>query len=169
MKAYLDIETTFDGRISVIGIHIPGRKMIQLVGNEVTDLNLDAALKGVETVVTFNGTVFDLPFIKRFLGYDVLQVAGHRDLLRDCRKRGLRGGLKRMEILFGIGRTASVTEGSLAPGLWFRYETHGDEEARKELLDYNREDCVNLEILEDVLEGMGSGSSFGPPNAKEGR
>ena len=169
MKAYLDIETTFDGRISVIGIHIPGRKMIQLVGNEVTDLNLNEVLKGVETVVTFNGTVFDLPFIKRFLGYDILQVAGHRDLLRDCRKRGLRGGLKRMEILFGIGRTAPVTDGSLAPGLWFSYETYGDEGARKELLDYNREDCLNLEILEDVLDGIENGKCFGPPDGKKGR
>lgn len=169
MKAYLDIETTFDGRISVIGIHIPERKMVQLVGNEVTDLNLDAALKGVETVVTFNGTAFDLPFIKRFLGYDVLQVAGHRDLLRDCRKRGLRGGLKRMETLFGIVRTAPVTDGSFAPGLWLRYEAYRDEGARKQLLDYNREDCVNLEILEDVLDGIGNGSRFGPPNGKEGR
>jgi len=154
MKAYLDIETAFDGRVSVIGIHIPGREMVQLTGDQVTDLNLDQALKGVETVVTFNGTAFDLPLIRRIVGYDVLDVAGHRDLLRECRRRGIRGGLKRIEALFGIPRMACFTDGALAPGLWHRYETCGDEEARSELLAYNREDCVNLEILETILDGL---------------
>jgi len=154
MKAYLDIETAFDGRISVIGIHVPGREMVQLTGDQVTDLNLDKALEGVETVVTFNGTAFDLPLIRRVVGYDILDVAGHRDLLRECRSRGIRGGLKRIEALFGITRTARVVNGTLAPGLWHRYETCGDEKACSELLAYNREDCVNLETLETILDGL---------------
>lgn len=154
MKAYLDIETAFDGRVSVIGIHIPGRGMVQLTADKITDLDLDQALKGVDTVVTFNGAAFDLPCIRKSLGYDVLDVARHRDLLQECRKRGIRGGLKRVEALFGIPRVAGVTDGRQAPGLWQMYEDYGDEDALSSLLAYNREDCLNLEILESILDGL---------------
>jgi uncharacterized protein YprB with RNaseH-like and TPR domain len=154
MKAYLDIETTYGGEISLVGIYVPDRGMVQLTGSEVTDVNLQNALADVQTVVTFNGTAFDLPFIRKAAGFDVLDVARHRDLLRECRKRGIRGGLKRVEALFGIGRTARVVQGREAPGLWHRFETEGDGDALRELLDYNREDCMNLEILESILDGM---------------
>jgi len=154
MKAYLDIETTFDGQISVVGIHIPGRKMIQLTGYNVTDILIAKALEGVSLVVTFNGTSFDLPFINRITGLEVRDLVEHRDLLYLCRKRGLRGGLKRVEALLGIGRDSEIVDGRMAPRLWQRWETEGDEEALKALLDYNREDCVNLEVLENILDGM---------------
>jgi uncharacterized protein YprB with RNaseH-like and TPR domain len=42
----------------------------------------------------------------------------------------------------------------MAPYLWQRYLEMGDEEALDELLAYNREDVVNLEILESVLDGL---------------
>jgi uncharacterized protein YprB with RNaseH-like and TPR domain len=154
VKAYLDIETTFEGQISLVGLHIPGREMIQLAGHEVTDVNLEMALEGVKTVVTFNGAAFDLPAIRRITGLDILDIAKHRDLLSVCRSRGIRGGLKRVEVLFGIQRTAGIVDGSHAPRLWHRYETYGDEEALAELMAYNREDCTNLEILENILNGL---------------
>jgi uncharacterized protein YprB with RNaseH-like and TPR domain len=154
-KAYLDIETTYDGQISVIGIHIPGREVVQLTGNQVTDFILVRSLEGVNTVVTFNGTSFDLPFIRRVTGLDIRDLAEHRDLLHTCRKRGLKGGLKRVEALLGIGRSSGIVDGRLAPRLWQRWEWDGDEEALRVLLEYNREDCVNLEVLEEILDGMG--------------
>ncbi len=154
MKAYLDIETTFDNNISLVGIHIPGRNMVQLMGSQVTDVSIAQALEGVNTVVTFNGASFDLPFIRRITGLEVRDLAEHRDLLHICRKRGLRGGLKRVEVLLGISRGSGITDGRMAPRLWQRWETEGDEEALKTLLAYNKEDCVNLEILESILDGM---------------
>ena len=154
MRAYLDIETTFDNAISVVGIHIPGREMVQLTGVQVTDVLIYRALEGVSTVVTFNGASFDLPFIRRTTGLDIKDLAEHRDLLHVCRKQSLRGGLKRVEVLLGISRGSGITDGRLAPRLWQRWENDGDEEALKVLLEYNKEDCVNLEILEDILDGM---------------
>ena len=44
MRAYLDIETAFDGSISVIGIYRPDRGTIQLVGGGVRDVPLYSAL-----------------------------------------------------------------------------------------------------------------------------
>jgi uncharacterized protein YprB with RNaseH-like and TPR domain len=154
MRAYLDIETTFDNQISVVGIHIPGREMVHLTGGQVTDLVIAQALEGVKTVVTFNGASFDLPFIRRVTGLDIRDLAKHRDLLRDCRKRGLKGGLKRVEALLGISRESGIVDGRMAPRLWQRWEKDGDEEALTLLLEYNREDCVNLEVLESILDNM---------------
>jgi uncharacterized protein YprB with RNaseH-like and TPR domain len=154
LKAYLDIETTFDNTISLVGIHIPGRDMVQLMGSQVTDVSIAQALEGINTVVTFNGASFDLPYIRRITGLDVKDMVEHRDLLHVCRKRGLRGGLKRVEVLLGISRDSGITDGRMAPRLWQRWENDGDEEALEKLLEYNKEDCVNLEILESILDGI---------------
>ena len=154
MKAYLDIETTFDNTISLVGIHIPGKDMVQLMGSQVTDVSIAQALEGINTVVTFNGASFDLPYIHRITGLKVRDLAEHRDLLHVCRKRGLRGGLKRVEVLLGISRGSGITDGRLAPRLWQRWENDGDERALEKLLEYNKEDCVNLEILESILDGL---------------
>ena len=120
----------------------------------VTDVNLERVLEGVDTIVTFNGTRFDLPIIRRVVGIDLTDLAEHRDLLMDCRKRGIKGGLKRIEVLFGIPRVAEMVDGAMAPYLWQRFLEMGDEEALDELLAYNREDVVNLEILESILDGL---------------
>ena len=57
-----------------------------------------------------------------------------------------------MEVLLGIGRNSGIVDGRMAPRLWQRWENDGDEEALKTLLAYNKEDCVNLEVLEEILD-----------------
>src|SRR5215216_5014205 len=148
MRAYLDIETTFSGAISVIGIYRPDLGTIQLIGGGVRDLALYEALDGVQTIVTFNGSSFDLPVIRRRLYADLKRDFEHCDLLYICRRKGLRGGLKKVEELLGIGRATAGITGWDAPRLWHRYEQHGDLAALQTLLEYNREDVVNLAILE---------------------
>lgn len=151
MRAYLDIETTFSGAISVIGIYRPDHGTTQLVGGGVRDLALYAALDGVQTLVTFNGSTFDLPVIRRRLYTDLKRDFEHCDLLYVCRRRGLRGGLKKVEELLGIARATAGISGWDAPRLWQRYETNGDRMALQTLLEYNREDVVNLALLEHHL------------------
>jgi uncharacterized protein YprB with RNaseH-like and TPR domain len=151
MRAYLDIETTFSGSISVIGIYRPDQGTIQLVGDGVRDLPLYEALEGVQTLVTFNGSCFDQPVIRRRLYADLKRDFEHCDLLYICRRRGLRGGLKKVEQVLGIGRATVGISGWDAPRLWQRYETNDDRSALQTLLDYNREDVVNLAVLERHL------------------
>ncbi|HEX5691133.1 MAG TPA: ribonuclease H-like domain-containing protein, partial [Roseiflexaceae bacterium] len=106
----MDIETAFDGSITVIGIYRPDWGTIQLVGGGVRDVPLYSALDGVDTVVTFNGSSFDLPIIRKRLYADLKRDFEHCDLLYVCRRRGLRGGLKRVEAMLGIGReTAGIS------------------------------------------------------------
>jgi uncharacterized protein YprB with RNaseH-like and TPR domain len=153
MRAYLDIETTFEGGISVIGIYRPDSGTTQLVGGGVSDINLYDALAGVTTIITFNGSSFDLPVIRKRLFADLRGEFAHRDLLYVCRKRGLRGGLKVVEQILGIGRETAGITGMDAPRLWNRYEMRGDRSALDTLLAYNYEDVVNLALLEAILDG----------------
>jgi uncharacterized protein len=153
VRAYLDIETAFDGSVTVVGIYRAGEGTIQLVGGGVNDVRLYEALDGVSSLVTFNGTCFDLPVLRKRLFADLKREYEHCDLMYVCRRRGLRGGLKLIEQRLGIARATAGVSGWDAPRLWQRYETQGDEAALKLLLHYNWEDVVNLARLEACLNG----------------
>lgn len=150
-SAYLDIETAFDGGITVIGIYRPDSGTYQLVGGGVNDVNLYRALDGVGTIYTYNGGSFDLPVIRKRLMADLKREFRHHDLMRDCWKQGLKGGLKRVEIQLGIVRGTQGMSGWDAPRLWHRYESYGDEAALDLLLRYNRDDIVYLPRLRAYL------------------
>jgi uncharacterized protein YprB with RNaseH-like and TPR domain len=154
MRAYLDIETTYSGTISVIGIYRHDRGTIQLVSGGIYDLTLYDALEGISAIVTFNGSSFDLPTIKHQLNTDLKAEFNHRDLLHECRRRGLRGGLKGVEDRLGITRASAGLSGRDAPRLWARYEQYGDYTALRTLLTYNRDDVVNLAVLEAHLDAL---------------
>lgn len=151
MRAYLDIETAFDGAISVIGIYRPDCGAIQLIGDGVRDTTLYDALEGVNTLVTFNGSSFDLPVIRKRLLVDLRRDFDHCDLMHICRRRGLCGGLKVVEERLGIGRITHGLSGRDALYLWDRYEKQGDRSALRTLLTYNYEDVINLAILDERL------------------
>lgn len=151
MKAYLDIETSFGGEITIVGIFCPPDRLIQLVGDEVNWTNLWNALEGVASILTYNGSRFDLPVIKKAVGLDLNKYFACRDLMYDCWERNLYGGLKRVEEQLGIERASKGIDGLEAMRLWERFRLYGDEKALQVLLAYNREDVVNLVCLEEKL------------------
>jgi len=154
MKAYLDIETSFGGEITIIGIFCPPERFIQLVGDEVNWTNLWNALEGVSEILTYNGARFDLPVIKRHVRLDLGKYFQCRDLMYDCWKRNLYGGLKKVEEQLGIERASKGIDGMEAMRLWERFRLYGDGEALQALLAYNRDDVKNLFRLEAFLAGM---------------
>jgi uncharacterized protein YprB with RNaseH-like and TPR domain len=153
MKAYLDIETSFGQEITIVGIFRPPDRMIQLIGDEVNWTNLWNALEGVTAILTYNGARFDLPVIKRAVRLDLNRYFECRDLMYDCWRRRLYGGLKRVEEQLGIVRGTKGVDGLEAMRLWERFR-YGDESALQLLLEYNREDTVNLFHLEARLETL---------------
>jgi hypothetical protein len=126
------------------------------VGEWITPHALEEVLGPVETVVTYNGNRFDLPVIKRMIGLDIRKRHRSRDLMYDCHRMGLFGGLKAVEHTLGIERETAGLTGRDAPVLWDRYRKRGDTEALALLLRYNGEDVVNLAILRRIIDGDGA-------------
>ena len=153
-KAYLDIETSFDGNITVIGILRHGKGFVQLVGDKITLYSIEDALRGMDTICTYNGNRFDLPVIKEVLGLDLRQNFKSCDLMYDCWRLNLYGGLKRVEERLGIVRQSKGIDGMEAMRLWQRYERYQDMDSLNRLLFYNREDIENLVVLEQKLKDI---------------
>ena len=158
IEAYLDIETTglspsLD-EITVVGIHLCNEadtQFIQLVGDEVTNGNLMEAVKGISILYTYNGKSFDLPFIHSRLGINLAETFTHHDLMYDCWRNNLYGGLKAVERQLGIERKLTEVSGYEAVILWWRYVNEYDEGALTTLLEYNKEDVLNLKTLKERL------------------
>lgn len=157
-EAYLDIETTGlspeSCQITVIGIQLgngDNTRFIQLVGDNITPASVLEALSGAEIIYTYNGSRFDLPFINSRLGVRLDEFFKHRDLMYDCWRNDLYGGLKAVERQLGIRRQRTDISGLDAIRLWWRYINYSDNGALRTLLDYNKEDVFNLRVLKDRL------------------
>jgi uncharacterized protein YprB with RNaseH-like and TPR domain len=158
MEAYLDIETTglspcMDA-ITVVGIYRrypEGFQMAQLVGPDITREAVETLLDGVETLYTYNGIRFDAVFLESRLQVTFPCSLTHKDLMHDCWRHGLYGGLKSVERQLGIDRTLSGVSGREAVYLWWRYVRSGDTSALQTLLRYNQEDVLNLKVLRERL------------------
>ncbi|MHB8779834.1 MAG: ribonuclease H-like domain-containing protein [Candidatus Geothermincolia bacterium] len=153
MRSYLDIETGPAGEVTVLGIYIPGRLMLQLVADEVTEENILWYLTGVSEICTYNGNCFDLPVIRNRVGVDLKQHIECVDLRYACQRQGLKGGLKAVERSLGITRRHPAMGGWDAVRLWSRWIRSEDAAALRVLLEYNQDDCINLCYLEALLDG----------------
>ncbi|WP_406662626.1 ribonuclease H-like domain-containing protein [Methanolobus sp. ZRKC3] len=149
--AYVDIETTglspASSHITVIGIYDGKDAKTYVRGVDLDDVVEE--FEKYDFLVTFNGARFDLPFIKReFPQIEFNQL--HADLMYPLRRISLTGGLKMIEVELGITRSEDTVgiSGFDAVRLWNQYE-RGDQEALELLLEYNREDIVNLETIID--------------------
>ncbi|MBN1134730.1 MAG: ribonuclease H-like domain-containing protein [Methanosarcinaceae archaeon] len=151
--AYVDIETTglsptYDC-ITVVGIYDGSSARTYVSGIDLDDI-VDEFVK-YELLVTFNGARFDLPFIKH--EYPELEFKQlHIDLMYPLRRIGYKGGLKNIERELGITRSDDTTgiTGFDAVRLWHQYE-RGDADALELLLEYNREDILNLEKIIEMV------------------
>lgn len=158
VEAYVDIETTglspWGSDITVIGFYIctgMESRSVQLVGADITRVDVLNTLEGVDTLYTYNGHRFDLPFIDHHLGINLEDMYEHCDLMFRCWQRKLYGGLKGVEKQLGIQRELPDVNGRMAIVLWNRYLHSGDLEALDTLLKYNLEDVVNLKTLKEML------------------
>lgn len=150
--AYLDIETTglSIGRdaVTVVGLYDGRRERSFVKGVNMEEL--PRALEEAKVLVTFNGSRFDVPFLRRaFPSLRLDQL--HVDLMHSLRRLGFRGGMKAIERRVGIERSEETAglSGFDAVRLWHDFEA-GDDDALDLLLAYNLEDVVNLESLADL-------------------
>ncbi len=146
---FLDIETTglslYYDIITVIGT-FDGHKIKIFM----RDNNLDEVLEylqNYEIIVTFNGKLFDIPFIKK--EFPIAKIPPiHIDLRFLLKSLGITGSLKEIEKKLNIPRMKLVQETSSrdAAVLWSRFVRGYDEDLEK-LLIYNIYDVINLQAI----------------------
>lgn len=145
----LDIETNGlpagrGGVVTMVGLY-DGTKYRPLIrGENLTPENLQQELSCGKILITFFGSSFDLPFLKRSFPELKIDIP-HFDLCFGARRSGLRGGLKRLEGVFGLTRDEDIIglDGYDAVLLW-RQWLGGRESALDLLIRYNRDDTMNL-------------------------
>ncbi len=149
LTAFLDIETTAltpqEGIVTVVGVHGGGATRAFIAYDDLEEL--PAYLQKFQLIVTFNGALFDLPFLEARFPYIQFPPA-HIDLRFLLRRLGITGGLKRIEQELGLGNRAGV-EGIVgldAVRLW-EEARRGVPRSLEKLVEYNRADAVNLEPL----------------------
>ncbi|WP_457253136.1 ribonuclease H-like domain-containing protein [Pedococcus sp. P5_B7] len=147
---FLDIETTGLSRryhnLTIIGWGVDGEWKYEALGRDIrpSETFLDV-LSTHPIVVTFNGSLFDLPFLRSTVSLpDLVSV----DLRFLARRTGFGGSLKDVETRLGIRRPKALREirGESAPGLW-QSACRGDTAAMRRLLTYNYYDVRGLALL----------------------
>ncbi|MEW6162461.1 MAG: ribonuclease H-like domain-containing protein [Nitrospirota bacterium] len=152
----LDIETNGlspynGGHVTLVGMYDGEAYKCFIRGENLTADNLNEELSKYKYLITFYGSVFDIPFLKicfRGLRFDI----PHFDLCFGARRLALKGGLKRLEPYFGIQRQDEVREmdGYDAVLLWQEVK-RGNSRALDLLVLYNKEDTVNLFRMADII------------------
>jgi len=139
---FLDIETSeYYGDITIIGMF--SRQMdepIIMVANHNLDEELFfRILSSHDIIVTFNGSSFDIPIIENFFRRKISLL--HIDLRHLCARLGLNAGLKVIEKMLGIERKHSCPDPVLYWDMWMATRS---EEYLNKLVEYNKEDVMNL-------------------------
>lgn len=149
---FLDIETTglstYYDVITVIGTYDGKNTELFVKDNNLEEIQ--DYLEQFEILVTFNGKLFDVPFIQRtFPKIRIPPV--HIDLRFLLKSIGISGPLKVVEKKMNIARDADITDidGREAAVLWSRF-VKGDDDALRDLIAYNISDTVNLKKLMDI-------------------
>lgn len=152
ISLYLDIETNYAGEITVLGVYAKSIGMVQLLRPNITEQDLLRVLPAGGKLYTYNGNCFDLPMIRKRLGVNLREQYDCVDLRFACQRIGWKGGLKKIEQQLGIPRKLPEVTGMMAPWLWEQYWIENDQKALQLLLDYNREDVMNLRLVRKALK-----------------
>lgn len=151
----LDIETNGlmpqnGGCVTMVGLYDGFDYRALVTGAGLSRDNLQKELGRYRLLLTYYGSVFDLPFLRATLGATF--TGAHFDLCFGCRRAGLTGGLKRVEQQLGISREETVTglDGFDAVRLWHEAR-QGSEDALELLIAYNRCDTVNLVEIAGII------------------
>ena len=148
---FLDIETTglslYYDVITLVGTFDGRTYRVFVKDNNLGDIVHH--LRDYQILVTFNGKLFDVPFIKKQFSRAQIPPV-HIDLRFVLQGLGITGPLKQTEKKLGIERQADVQriDGRQAAVLWSRF-VKGEDDAIRKLVMYNMSDTANLKNLMD--------------------
>jgi uncharacterized protein YprB with RNaseH-like and TPR domain len=153
---FLDIETTglsgeYD-EVTLIGAL--GNGELSLFINGINLEQFPAYIERFPLLVTFNGSQFDVPFLRAHFPDARLDQA-HIDLRFVMASLGYKGGLKAVENQLGLHRNPAIqgVDGFEAVRLWHLHR-RGDIGALEKLILYNLTDVANLVELAETGVGL---------------
>lgn len=150
---FLDIETTglskYYDNITLVGWSLGNEYNVFIAGSN--DRALRAAISKAKAIVTFNGSLFDLPFLRKEF-QDLCIPMCHVDLRFFSKRVGLSGGQKEIEKLLGMQRPKGIADikGETAALLWYEYRW-GEKSALEELIKYNHADIEGMKFIFDKV------------------
>ncbi len=163
---YLDIETTGGSAhtcdLTVVGLYRQGVMTSLVQGKNLTESRVCEEFEQADLLVTFFGSVFDLPFLRAKFPR-LPHHLPHFDLCFAARRLGISGGLKHIESELGLLRATDLIglDGMAAIQLWNKW-TQGNSAALETLLRYNEADTRNLEPLAKLIYSR-LRDQLGPP------
>ena len=159
---FLDIETTGLSRyydiVTLVGWSVGGEYFAEVAPSTIS--KLIRTLDENPIVVTFNGSLFDLPFLSKHYGIEWSSYL-HVDLRYLAKRVDLTGGQKKIESSLSLKREESIgdVDGAEAVALWFDYK-EGDIDALKQLIRYNHADVEGMKrIFEEAISRLNSQST----------
>lgn len=162
---FLDIESTglstYYDQVTLVGWSVDDTYTVLIDPGGIEELARDLCEHPM--IVTFNGSLFDLPFLARRFKKSWSGLC-HVDLRYLAKRVGLTGGQKMIEGELGLTREASLEgiTGAEAVALWFDYK-EGDLDALRELVRYNHADIEGMKFLfEEVIRRIVSQAGDAP-------
>ena len=144
---FLDIEIDGRGKIILIGISNYYNTNIFVKGVNLEQNIIEKELSKYKLIITFNGSSFDLPKIRKQLKINI--NIPHIDLKPICVNLGLKGGLKEVERILNLKRPKHLYGNPI--DLWKAFHASGDKAWLNLLIDYNKEDIENLQGVMDYV------------------
>ena len=150
---FLDIESTglspYYDQVTLVGWSVGSTYTVLVDPTQIDQLEHD--LHEHPILVTFNGSLFDLPFLTKHFKTDWSDTY-HVDLRYLAKRAGLTGGQKKIEQEIGLTREGSLSDitGAQAVALWFDYK-EGDLNALRDLVCYNHADIEGMKFLFETV------------------
>lgn len=156
----LDIETNGlthekGGYVTVVGLYSVQGYQSLIRGETLTEENLQQSLNKYKYLITFYGSIFDIPFLKKEFPNLQIEHIPHFDLFFAGKRLGIQGGLKKLETMFLIEGQEALKglNGYDAVKLWKAY-LNGSIDSLELLISYNRADTENLFHLGKIFYEM---------------
>jgi uncharacterized protein len=156
----LDIETIgFNRAICMVGLYKPQDGLIDcdvfIRGKNLNKEILKESFQGCKMIITYNGISFDIPRIKKEFPGVIPEDVQMLDLYLLAKQLNYNTNLKLLESCMGIDRLHEESkQRGIAIKLWRKYANGGNQEALKKLIEYNKQDTINLYPLAEKLIKM---------------
>ena len=157
---FLDIETSglspMNNYVTIIGV-LTENIFKQFILNVNLKQNIiDSYIKenDVTEIIGYNHIAFDNKFLvfNKYVSQKNINELKQTDLMIQCHDLNLKGGLKKVEQILEVQRQHEPLNFFQQTALWKKWINNNDWDSLDRLLAYNKEDVLNLPLVETKLK-----------------